>query len=1335
MDSIAVTKPDMAVMKGDRLGLSLFGLLSLAFGDEVRTRSAWQTGLCREVPLELLEEDEPAPVSESERELHLDVDLRVVLENLKQEHRQADGRQKQVTERILERVYLLERRVSETVSAGAHINVRIDPLQAGRSAAKSGQAENVSAAVKQSGTSNAAPAVQDEAVLSAIQAAAENAQQRAQAVWEDGKAQAGRTAHPVDGMRRRRIGVQAAAAVWQARRAAVGGLWRTVKQEQPGRLSSPFTPVSWSTAAPAGEGWMPRWQEAYPGFGSQKETGGGRTAGGSILLPDQLRLRRQRALQQAAEATVELFAADMHTADGSLVHLDNTAPEAGSARQDEAVRRLVQRLDRAVEQAVSRSVRWESTGTGEGASPVPQESPAEDARMAQPSGKTDGSRSVQEHTARDTWEAQAKKQAAAAHGKTDVGLDAMASGSATARTERSGTAAQNGYPAQRAPDETDMAIQAARLGTAAPQAGLPQEALLHRMDGQDNAQHVGEAARTERSGTAAQNGYPAQRAPDETDMAIQAARLGTAAPQAGLPQEALLHPMHGQDNAQRVGETDERASVQEQANPAVQETQEGTQAAKASSEPVGASHRSSQPFSRASRAVSGRTEAQTASAAVRMEQPGAAAQTAQTGQYARETIDPERQTALPGAAAPQVPLPLEELLHHHTEEQDHAQAFRQADAGHPIQGQADSAVRTEHQQPPLSSAQGRAEISGQAQGSHDRVSAAVVSGSAAACTVSAAAQIKQPGETVQQDRPLPYIPDDRKAAKQTALPGAAAPQAALPPEALLYRAEMQDGSSSEQEKTSPAPERGQPDRRMLTGRDKTEGTDTISPAAPLAGTAPQKEAAPEAGTVPPLMTADQSVQKPSDTDQPRNDAAPQTKAAPLSYAAPNEQPAFPAEPLIHRETVFNLEQNNQPGQVSTQGGEPTAPVPRQALPLTERAAGQQTHTWQTGAVGRTEDTFPAQQPVRTNAAARTDSRTAERPMHAAALPQKNGKAQEQTAFDRALPVKTAGGEGYHTVSEPLTWRTEADPSAPQERRTETTGKVRNSFTAPADTAHAGEKKQTTAVPPHRGRTDEIEYSPAHPGRSITGKTLSGQHPAPGTAGGTAPADAGLVYRTDAAQQQTAAQERQSGLPVQAKAIGTAAAGHTQRPEQPRTALCRSTEEMLSRPMKPVQTTLLRLLQVGNTAAVRSMETFTDTALQPGEMTSRRAAVLDGDELSYLPLQAAEQKTDRKAPSQTSALPDWAQRFLQQPAGVDTRKTQRFSAARQQPAAPPGQIEWTAPSAVPKAAPIVFRENKQPEAQRPAAPARLSDSELRRAADKVYRMIEDRLRRELRRSGK
>lgn len=457
---------------------------------------------------------------------------------------------------------------------------------------------------------------------------------------------------------------------------------------------------------------------------------------------------------------------------------------------------------------------------------------------------------------------------------------------------------------------------------------------------------------------------------------------------------------------------------------------------------------------------------------------------------------------------------------------------------------------------------------------------------------------------------------------------------------------------------------------------------------------------------------------------------PQAKTVPRAYAAPNEQPPLPAAPLIHRETAFDLEQNNQPGQtVPGLGEERSAPVPKQAQPHPERAAGRQADTRLAGAVGRARDASSAQQPAGADAAAQTDSRTAERPMHTAVLPQKSGGAQAQTASERALPVKIAGAEGY-TASEPLAWRTDAETFAPQAQHTETTGKVRTASASSADTAYAEGKQQTTAGLSHKGRTDEIEYSTAHPSRSITGKPLSGHGPAPGNAGGAAQADAGLVYRTDAAQ------ERQNGLPVQAKAIVTAAAGHGQPSERLRTALRRSTEEILARPMKPVQTTLVRPQQAGNTAAVRPIETFTDAALQPGETASRRAAVMDGNELSYLPLQPAEQKTDQKASSQASALPDWAQRFLQQPAGADRQNTQRFSAVQQQPAAvPPGQIEWTAPGAVPKAAPIVFRENKQPEAQHPAAPARLSDSELRRAADKVYRMIEDRLRRELRRSGK
>ena len=170
---------------------------------------------------------------------------------------------------------------------------------------------------------------------------------------------------------------------------------------------------------------------------------------------------------------------------------------------------------------------------------------------------------------------------------------------------------------------------------------------------------------------------------------------------------------------------------------------------------------------------------------------------------------------------------------------------------------------------------------------------------------------------------------------------------------------------------------------------------------------------------------------------------PQAKTAPRAYAAPNEQPALPAAPLIHRETAFDLEQNNQPGQtVPGLGEERSAPVPKQAQPHPERAAGRQADTRQAGAAGRAGDASSAQQPAGADAAAQTDSRTAERPMHTAVLPQKSGGAQAQTAAERALPVKTAGAEGY-AASEPLTWRTDAEPSAPQAQRTETAGKAQN----------------------------------------------------------------------------------------------------------------------------------------------------------------------------------------------------------------------------------------------------------------------------------------------------
>ena len=53
---------------------------------------------------------------------------------------------------------------------------------------------------------------------------------------------------------------------------------------------------------------------------------------------------------------------------------------------------------------------------------------------------------------------------------------------------------------------------------------------------------------------------------------------------------------------------------------------------------------------------------------------------------------------------------------------------------------------------------------------------------------------------------------------------------------------------------------------------------------------------------------------------------------------------------------------------------------------------------------------------------------------------------------------------------------------------------------------------------------------------------------------------------------------------------------------------------------------------------------------------------------------------------------------------------------------------------PPEAPMAYREKEQNDQTREAGEVRISDAEIRRAADKVYHMIEERIRRERRRLG-
>lgn len=97
-----------------------------------------------------------------------------------------------------------------------------------------------------------------------------------------------------------------------------------------------------------------------------------------------------------------------------------------------------------------------------------------------------------------------------------------------------------------------------------------------------------------------------------------------------------------------------------------------------------------------------------------------------------------------------------------------------------------------------------------------------------------------------------------------------------------------------------------------------------------------------------------------------------------------------------------------------------------------------------------------------------------------------------------------------------------------------------------------------------------------------------------------------------------------------------------------------------------------------------------------------------------------------------SLPGWAQDFLSKNAVSGGMTVGRPISAFQQPESGE-QVQWTAPGAIPRPANVVYREKEHRPVQELQIPA-MSDRELRRTADQVYRLIEERIRRECRRIG-
>ena len=377
----------------------------------------------------------------------------------------------------------------------------------------------------------------------------------------------------------------------------------------------------------------------------------------------------------------------------------------------------------------------------------------------------------------------------------------------------------------------------------------------------------------------------------------------------------------------------------------------------------------------------------------------------------------------------------------------------------------------------------------------------------------------------------------------------------------------------------------------------------------------------------------------------------------------------------------------------------------------------------------------AEKPTQTNAAkaaTQADS-TAKTPNAAQVSGVRTEAAAGRAAGPQAHTIQTASGRDIRTAN-----LTPAAAEAPTERAVrpvETEYAPQPGAAGAADAANAPEGGAAAR------QTAKTAF--AQPGAAPLSSTA---HPQAGASG---PHSAGpMLSRESASAPQTAgsaaAYGQMPGLAGMEAAMvnGPELALRAEREDAPQSAgafppiSTPSAEPSAKRAVRPTE--LGHASRTGLARPTGDIRTFRPRTKQP--VTERAAERLGGGpELTYR--QTAEEPV-RPAPQEPEEseyvrkLPDWARRFLRSSAGQGGTVP---SAPVKQPTpagAPQGgeQIRWTAPAYAPPE-PMELREKTRPARQEtPAAPPQLSQAELERAADQVYRMIEDRIRRERRRMG-
>ena len=280
----------------------------------------------------------------------------------------------------------------------------------------------------------------------------------------------------------------------------------------------------------------------------------------------------------------------------------------------------------------------------------------------------------------------------------------------------------------------------------------------------------------------------------------------------------------------------------------------------------------------------------------------------------------------------------------------------------------------------------------------------------------------------------------------------------------------------------------------------------------------------------------------------------------------------------------------------------------------------------------------------------------------------------------------------------------SEPSLPVPENAETPTPARHED---AEAATDAETIFPTALPPEEPETDvptELIYreeAAAVQSDAQSGVPLSQSSPEQRAAqrSGVLPRDAG--HPSDRTLPQTARDIRMTAE----RGVQTPPAQSGARGEAPAQALPARTA-----PETPEQTELF----------------FAPLAPQPGSETEPSPA---------RPTERAAHETDAER------LPEWAKELLSQSGVTDMTQSSSVFNGGADAARGMQQISWSMPVAQSPAgqprlsepADLSFREPPAPEETAYRQP--ISDAELQRTADRVYKLIEDRLRRELRRSGR